>query len=160
MSDAAAFYDEVRRRLDRVGETAGVVAATVVDQLDRPVRLQQTVDQASESLDGLVFVIDGRAVSQVDKLPAADEIRVHEQFGGSYRPVPVREEAADLARRGMAEAARVVGVPLDYGRVDMLRLADGRLAVSELELTEPGLYLDVLPGNAAPFADLIEARLR
>ena len=26
---------------------------------------------------------------------------------------------------------------------------DGRLVVSELELIEPGLYLDVLPGNAA-----------
>jgi hypothetical protein len=31
--------------------------------------------------------------------------------------------------------------------------------VSELELIEPGLYLDVSPANAAPFADLLEARL-
>ena len=29
-----------------------------------------------------------------------------------------------------------------------MRLADGTLAVSELEVTEPGLYLEVLPGNA------------
>ena len=59
----------------------------------------------------------------------------------------------------MAVAERVLGVPLDYGRVDMMRLADGRLAVSELELVEPGLYLDVVPENAAPFADLVAARL-
>jgi hypothetical protein len=37
----------------------------------------------------------------------------------------------------------------------MMRLADGRLAVSELELIEPGLYLDVHPGNAALFADVV-----
>ena len=41
----------------------------------------------------------------------------------------------------------------------MMRLADGTLAVSELEITEPGLYLDVLPSNAEPFADLVVARL-
>ncbi len=37
---------------------------------------------------------------------------------------------------------------------------DGRLAVSELELIEPGLYLDLAPGAAAPFADLVVDRLR
>ena len=39
-----------------------------------------------------------------------------------------------------------------------MRLGDGTLAVSELELIEPGLYLDVLPGNAEPFADLVARR--
>ena len=41
-----------------------------------------------------------------------------------------------------------------------MRLADGTLAVSELEVTEPGLYLEVLPGNADAFADLVVSRLR
>ena len=59
----------------------------------------------------------------------------------------------------MAAAEEVLGRRLDYGRVDMMRLDDGTLAVSELELTEPGLYLDVLPENAQPFADLVAARL-
>jgi glutathione synthase/RimK-type ligase-like ATP-grasp enzyme len=106
-----------------------------------------------------VFVLDGRVVSQVDKLPVGEEIRVHEHFGGSSRPVPLRDEAAEVALAGMAAAERVLGERLDYGRVDMMRLDDGRLAVSELELTEPGLYLDVLPANAGPFADLVVARL-
>ncbi len=106
-----------------------------------------------------VFVLGGRAVSQVDKLPSGDEIRVHEHFGGASRPVPLRDEAASLALRGMGAAEQALGVRLDYGRVDMLRLADGTLAVSELEITEPGLYLDVLPSNAEPFADLVVASL-
>jgi hypothetical protein len=64
-----------------------------------------------------------------------------------------------LARAGMKAAAVVHGRPLDYGRVDMMRLDDGTLAVSELEVIEPGLYLDVLPANAEPFADLVVRRL-
>ncbi len=91
--------------------------------------------------------------------PTGGEIRVHEHFGGSSRPVPLRDEAADLALAAIAAADRVLGLPLDYGRVDMMRLADGTLAVSELEVTEPGLYLDVLPENAGPFADLVAGRL-
>jgi len=106
-----------------------------------------------------VFVLDGVPVSQVDKLPAGEEIRVHEHFGGDSRPVPFRDECVDLALAAMAAAAPD-GRPLDYGRVDMLRLADGTLAVSELELIEPGLYLEVLPANAEPFADLVERRIR
>ena len=106
-----------------------------------------------------VFVLGGVPVSQVDKLPSGDEIRVPEHFGGSSRPVPLRGEAAELALAANAAVDRVLGVPLDYGRVDMMRLPDGTLALSELEVTEPGLYLDVLPGNAGPFADLVAGRL-
>ena len=46
---------------------------------------------------------------------------------------------------------------MDYLRVDLLRW-DGQWVVSELELIEPGLYLDVSPANAEPFADLLAAR--
>ena len=106
-----------------------------------------------------VFVLGGAAVSQVDKLPAGGEIRVHEHFGGSSRAVPLRSEAAELAEAGIAAAGTAVGFALDYGRVDMMRLPNGTLAVSELEVTEPGLYLDVLPGNAEPFADLVAGRV-
>jgi glutathione synthase/RimK-type ligase-like ATP-grasp enzyme len=121
--------------------------------------VQPLVESVRTEGESSVFVLDGRVVSQVDKLPAGEEIRVHEHFGGSSAPVPVRDEAAELALAGVAAAERVLGERLDYGRVDMMRLADGRLAVTELELTEPGLYLDVLPANAGPFADLVAARL-
>lgn len=39
---------------------AQVVAANVSDQLNRPARVQQIANQAAQTLDGLVFVIDGR----------------------------------------------------------------------------------------------------
>ena len=107
-----------------------------------------------------LFVLDGRVVSQVDKRPAtadAREIRVHEEYGGSAVAVPVDPEAERAALAAMDAAARLVGRPLDYGRVDLMEL-DGRLVVGEVELIEPGLYLDVAPGNAAPFADLVRRR--
>lgn len=121
--------------------------------------VQPLVESVRTEGETSVFVLAGRAVSQVDKLPAGREIRVHEHFGGASRPVRLRPEAAGLALAATAAAERVLGRSLDYGRVDMMRLADGTLAVSELEVTEPGLYLDVLPANAEPFADLVVARL-
>jgi glutathione synthase/RimK-type ligase-like ATP-grasp enzyme len=121
--------------------------------------VQPLVTSVRSEGESSVFVLDGVPVSQVDKLPAGGEIRVHEHFGGSTRPVPLRDEAAELSLAATAAADRAFGVPLDYARIDMMRLADGTLAVSELEVTEPGLYLDVLPGNAEAFADLAADRL-
>jgi glutathione synthase/RimK-type ligase-like ATP-grasp enzyme len=108
-----------------------------------------------------VFVLDGRVASQVDKRPGGvdgREIRVHEEYGGSTLAVPVDPEAGRAALAAMDAAARLLGRPLDYGRVDLMEL-DGRLLVGEVELIEPGLYLDVVPDNAARFADLVRARL-
>lgn len=106
-----------------------------------------------------VFVIDGRPVAQVEKVPADGEIRVHETFGGLTRPVGLSGEAATVARLACGAVTEAFGQPLDYARVDLV-VWDGHLHVSELELIEPGLYLDVLPGNAESFADLVVARCR
>jgi glutathione synthase/RimK-type ligase-like ATP-grasp enzyme len=121
--------------------------------------VQPMVDSVRTEGETSVFVLDGQVVSQAQKVPAAGEIRVHERYGGTTVAVPVSEEAADLARRTVEVASSLLGEPLDYARVDQMRLADGTLAVSELEVTEPGLYLEVLPENADAFADLVVARL-
>lgn len=121
--------------------------------------VQPLVESVRTEGETSVFVLDGRVVSQVRKVPASGEIRVHEQYGGSTVPVPLSAEAADLARRTVTAAGELLGRPLDYARVDQMRLADGALAVSELEVTEPGLYLDVLAGNAAAFAALVADRV-
>ena len=84
---------------------------------------------------------------------------MHEAYGGSTVAVDLDPEAAALARRAVEVAERVVGSTLVYARVDLLRMPDGALAVSELEVTEPGLYLDVLPANADAFADVVVALL-
>ena len=121
--------------------------------------VQPMVESVRTEGEASVFVLDGQVVSQAQKVPAAGEIRVHERYGGTTIAVPVTEEAADLARRTVEAASALLGERLDYARVDQMRLADGTLAVSELEVTEPGLYLEVLPENAGAFADLVVARL-
>jgi glutathione synthase/RimK-type ligase-like ATP-grasp enzyme len=121
--------------------------------------VQPLVESVRTEGEGSVFVLGGEVVSAAQKRPAAGEIRVHEQYGGSTVAVPVTDEAATLARRTIAAAQSLLGRPLDYARVDHLRLGDGTVAVSELEVTEPGLYLDELPGNGAAFAALVDARL-
>jgi glutathione synthase/RimK-type ligase-like ATP-grasp enzyme len=104
-----------------------------------------------------VFVLAGRVISQVDKLPVGDEVRVHEEFGGASRPVPIDPTIAEVALAANEWLTQRFGRELDYVRVDLLQ-HDDEWVVSELELIEPGLYLDVLPANAEPFADLVAAR--
>jgi hypothetical protein len=116
---------------------------------DGPYLVQPLVDSVRTDGESSVYVLGGRAVSQFDKLPAHGEIRVHEEYGGRTVHAPL-----DPARAALAEAAlRAAGGPA-YGRVDFLRW-QGEWVVSELELVEPGLYLEVDPVNAAPFADLV-----
>ncbi len=54
----------------------------------------------------------------------------------------------------MRAAVTRLDVDLPYARVDMMVWED-RWAVSELELIEPGLYLDIDPAIADHFADLV-----
>lgn len=117
--------------------------------------VQPLVESVHTEGETSVFVLGGRVVSQVRKLPAAGEIRVHEEYGGTAEAVEVTAEAGDLALRTVEVAEKLLATVLPYARVDLMRLADGQLVVSELEVVEPGLYLDVVPGNAAAFADVV-----
>ncbi len=103
-----------------------------------------------------VVVLGGRAVSQVDKHPAEGEVRVHEWHGGQTRPSPIAPTQARVAELAVRVAAERLGVELTYARVDLM-VWDGEWVVSELELIEPGLYLDVDPANAARFARAVRA---
>lgn len=117
--------------------------------------VQPLVESVHTEGETSVFVLGGRVVSQVRKLPASGEIRVQEEYGGTAEAVEVTTEAGELALRTVEVAEKLLSTVLPYARVDLMRLADGQLVVSELEVVEPGLYLDVVPGNAAAFADVV-----
>jgi len=127
--------------------------------LPGPWVVQPLVESIYSEGEASVFVFGGAPVSAVQKLPGEGELRVHEEYGGRSVAAPLTDEAAALARRTVAVAERLLDVPLPYARVDMMRLDDGTLVVSELEVTEPGLYLDHLPENATWFAESIAALL-
>ncbi|MFC7493353.1 MULTISPECIES: ATP-grasp domain-containing protein [unclassified Nocardioides] len=143
----------------------GVVVARGVDDpsleglVQAPWVVQPLVESVRTEGEISVYVLDGRAVSRFDKLPADGEIRVHELYGGTTRLGVLDAETARLAEHAVKSAAARLEADLPYARVDLMTY-DGRLVVSELELIEPGLYLDVVPDNAGPFADVIADRAR
>lgn len=150
----------------RVG--AGGRGVIVVERLDDwslfdlapgPWVVQPLVASVRTDGETSVYVLDGRAIAQVDKSVAGDEVRVHEMYGGSSRPVPIDPVRAQVAADAVRTAAKRLDADLAYARVDLM-LWQGEWVVSELELIEPGLYLDVAPDIAQPFADLVLDRLQ
>ncbi len=105
-----------------------------------------------------VFVFGGRATSQVDKRPGGTEVRVHEEYGGRSVATTLDPERAALAERAVAAVGEWFGRAPTYARIDVMRW-EGAWVVSELELIEPGLYLDVDPGPAESFAELVVSLL-
>ena len=140
-----------------------VVAESFTDpRLEGLVRGPWVVQPVVESVrtvgESSMFVLGGAAVAQVDKLPAAGEVRVHELHGGSSRPVPLDPVRAGVAVEAVRAVQRRTGADLAYARVDLMVWRDAWV-VSELELIEPGLYLDVAPENAERFAGAVVRRL-
>lgn len=118
--------------------------------------VQPLVESVHDEGETSVFVLGGRVCAQVRKTPAAGEIRVHEHYGGRTEQVEVTREGAGVAERAVRVVEELLGRELDYARVDLMRGGDGQLLVSEIEVTEPGLYLDLVPENAEAFADVVQ----
>jgi glutathione synthase/RimK-type ligase-like ATP-grasp enzyme len=136
----------------------GVVVGAADSYGSGPWVVQPLVESIRDFGELSVYVLDGEPVTQARKLPAPGEVRVHEEYGGRTVADRLADESADLAIRACRAAEQLLGHRLDYARVDAMSF-EGRLVVSELEVTEPGLYLDVLPGNAELFASLLARRV-
>jgi len=102
-----------------------------------------------------LFLFGGRYSHAIVKRPAAGDFRVQPQFGG-------REELwdASTAARDLAEAA-LAAVPAAtvYARVDMIGDGHGGLAIMELELIEPQLFLNFAPDKGVAFGQAVYAAL-
>ena len=107
---------------------------------------------AGEGELSLVYVA-GELSHGVRKVPARGDFRVQPQYGGTHEAVKPSAEAIRIAEAALAAAP---GDPL-YARVDLIRDGSGRLALIELELIEPALYLDVDPTSADVLAKALIA---
>ena len=176
--DDATLISGLTAALDRWGTVvvkpavgAGGRGVVVVDGIDdwrlfdlapAPWVVQPLLESVRTEGETSIYVLDGRAIAQVDKVAAGGdsaEIRVHELYGGSSRPVPLDPGRARIAEHAVRTAAERLGADLSYARVDLMQW-QGEWVLSELELIEPGLYLDVAPEIAEPFADLVADRLQ
>jgi glutathione synthase/RimK-type ligase-like ATP-grasp enzyme len=131
-----------RVRGDAAGEAhlAGLLASG--DALIQP----YVASLASEGERSLVY-FGGALRHAVRKQPAPGDFRVQEHVGGRTAPSAAGGDEVAVAEAVLAG----VGEPLLFARVDLVRIA-GRPHVSELELIEPSLYLEHLPGGHESFA--------
>jgi len=91
-----------------------------------------------------LVVIDGIVTHGVRKVPKSGDFRVQDDHGGSWTEyVPSEEEIAFAERAVAACSPRPI-----YGRVDVVRGADGTLQTMELEMIEPELWLRTHPAAA------------
>ncbi len=94
----------------------------------------------------------GRYSHAMLKRPKSGDFRAHSIYGGTIElDTPMQEDLAQVD-------AIVARLPegLAYARIDLLRHED-RLAVIELELIEPVLYMKVAPDAAKRLADAVLA---
>ena len=100
-----------------------------------------------------VMLFGGEFSHSIVKRPKAGDFRVQPHLGGTEAKCDPPAGAIDLARAALAVAPAKAA----YARVDMVRGRDGRLAVIELELIEPALWLEHSPDAGASFAAAIRS---
>lgn len=143
------------RGLSRVrrDDAAGLDRAAAV--LGQRGLVQPVVAEIAERGETSFVFFAGRYSHGVVKRPAAGDIRSQREFGG-------RVEPANPPAWAVAEARRVLSLlpeaPL-YARIDAV-LLDARLALMEVELIEPELFLTHDEGAAGRLADVLVAKLK
>jgi glutathione synthase/RimK-type ligase-like ATP-grasp enzyme len=117
--------------------------------------VQPFLRSVAEEGEYSVMLFGGKFSHSIVKRPKAGDYRVQPHLGGTEQPCTVPEGAIELAHAALAAA------PADaaYARVDMVRDNKGRLAIIELELIEPALWLQHAPDGGASFASAIRAAL-
>lgn len=98
-----------------------------------------------------LMVLGGRFTHAIQKLPQRGDFRVQDDHGGTVHSYEALPAEIELAERAMTACP---SLPL-YGRVDLIRDNNGQLAVMELELIEPELWLRFHPPAASVFAQAI-----
>jgi glutathione synthase/RimK-type ligase-like ATP-grasp enzyme len=104
----------------------------------------------------LSFLFIGSAFSHaVRKVAKQGDFRIQPQFGGQFSRFDPEASQLTLAETVIAALPE----PSLYARVDLLRVADGSLALMELEAIEPDLYPHMAPELPARLAEAVAARI-
>jgi glutathione synthase/RimK-type ligase-like ATP-grasp enzyme len=120
----------------RFDEPAVIAHATALVR-DRDLLVQPLADAIRTEGEYSVVVMGGAPLLARRKLPARGEFRIHEHHGGSTHPVALDAELL----RPTTQVLSVLQQPVAYARVDLVRY-EGSLALMEVELIEPFLYLE------------------
>ena len=146
MSGAARHTYRVNRRT--AAELQPLFASLTAEEAMIVQPFQADIGSTGEDT---LMVFGGRYSHAVRKVAKAGDFRVQDEFGGKVYEYQPTAEQIELAERAAAVCSPV---PV-YGRADMVRGNDGRLAIMELELIEPELWLRFHPPAADTFADAV-----
>ena len=102
-----------------------------------------------------LMLFGGRFSHAIVKRPKSGDYRVQPHLGGTEQPCPPPDGAIELAQAALAAAPATAL----YARVDMVRDETGQLAIIELELIEPALWLQHAPDGGASFGSAVRAAI-
>jgi len=134
--------------------TVRVKRGDAVTPLDAAI-IQPFLPAIAEEGELSLFAIDGSFSHAARKVATGGDFRIQPQFGGRfsrYDPDAEAMEVFDALLVALPEA------PL-YARIDLLRRADGQLALIEVEAIEPDLYPGVAPEVPARLAAAVARRI-
>lgn len=123
---------------------------------DRPFLVQPFLDSIVDEGEYSLFYFGGEYSHTILKAPKPKDFRVQEEHGGIITAV---EPTDELLNAGRTVFDTISPGPL-YARVDLVRDAEGELAVMELELIEPALYLRMDPDSPRRFAAALDGRMK
>jgi glutathione synthase/RimK-type ligase-like ATP-grasp enzyme len=147
---ASGYFVDLLRRQEVRDKVAGLPHEIRSDGL----LVQEFLPEIADGELSLIY-FDGRFSHAVRKRPPSGEFRVNSRFGATRAleiPPPGLVRQAAQALQALPE------LPL-YARVDGV-VRDGVLIVIEVEVLEPGLFMDFHPPSAELFADATVRRLK
>ena len=123
--------------------------------LGREMMIQPYFGSVAEEGEYSVMLFGGEFSHCIVKRPKAGDYRVQPHLGGTEQPCPPPDGAIQLAHAALAAAPATAA----YARVDIVRDSTGNLAIIELELIEPALWLQHAPDGGASFASALRSAL-
>ncbi|HET9336176.1 MAG TPA: hypothetical protein VFO12_07195 [Sphingomicrobium sp.] len=125
------------------------------DAVGREMLVQPFLRSVADEGEYSILLFGGEYSHAIVKRPKAGDYRVQPHLGGTEVACEAPSGAIELAKAALAAAPAEAA----YARVDMVRDNDGRLAIIELELIEPSLWLQHAPDGGASFVSALRAAL-
>jgi glutathione synthase/RimK-type ligase-like ATP-grasp enzyme len=125
------------------------------DARGREMLVQPFLRSVAEEGEYSIMLFGGQFSHSIVKRPKAGDYRVQPHLGGTETACTPPDGAIELARQALSAAPAEAA----YARVDLVRDNGGRLAIIELELIEPALWLQHAPDGGAGFASAVRSAL-
>ncbi len=153
---SASAYNTHKLSWDLLQEKSSPVLTELQHLLaSRPMMIQPYLKSIETRGELSLIFMNGEFSHAVQKLPARNDFRIQEKYGGMTHPYTPSPKELALAQ---ATLNSYLPTPL-YARVDMVHLEEGEPVVMECELTEPSMYLMHHDQAAKRFAQTLKQAL-